>query len=371
MFYRGTVMPQHEVAASARWSKTPCIIATSEVIREDNGESADTFRPGVRFRYRDPGTRTERLGGKFNFNPTSASDPTLPGAIVAHYPTGTLTYCYVDPEHPETAVLQRSMGERKGAGAIALGLVLAGSIGLFSGLLLPKRAPGVSPDAAMLLKLRAIQHSGSAAGYPPPPARRGPVLYRSTELRQQRFVSSFSVALACATATVTIGWANSLFWGNFVVWLVAGVLAVIAISQFLISFKRLWKLSTPSINIGFARPLEPGTAVELRWAFTGRSSTRIDLLALALIGHEEATYTRGTDTITDRRAMPEEPLLEVPHAGRLGEGKCMVNLSPRHMHTFTSRNNVLRWELRVRCSSGRSTTEDLIPVIIYPTGVTR
>jgi hypothetical protein len=41
------------------------------------------------------------------------------------------------------------------------------------------------------------------------------------------------------------------------------------------------------------------------------------------------------------------------------------------MHTFTARNNVLRWELKVEISTPAGIVQDLFPVIIYPAGATQ
>lgn len=371
LFYFSTVRPQQKVAASAGWLKTPCVVfSTSEFGLPDVGNSADFFPWQIHFRYRDPLTHAPRNSGQFNFNPESVLLPVRNPAIGRHYPPQTQTYCYVDPNHPAMAVLQRSMGEESGAEAIAFGLAAMGLVGLLSRFLWPRGIPGVSADGAVMLSNSQIQRSGRTVGYPPPPHNSGPVPYRSTELRQREFVVMLRAALICLAIAVTSIWAILAFGGRGFVWLAAVAPTIPSIILTTMAFRRMQKLSAPAINIVLSRPLEPGRAVELQWSFTG-NFTPIDRLTISLVGHEEVTYTRSNETSTDRRALPDEVLLQASQAGRLGHGKGIVNLTPRHMHTFTGDNNALRWEFKVRTELPATTTEDLFPVVIYPAGAVK
>lgn len=370
IFYASTILPHKKVADSARWQKTPCIIMSSEITTVDNGDSPSTYSTRIEFRYRDPVRHQLRQGGKFNFNTAPVSDWTLPSRIVEQYRPQTRTYCYVDPEQTTKAVLQRSMGERTAVEVISLGLVALGILGLLSHLLLPREIPGVSAEASALLSERAIRFSGRAAGYPPPPLHGGPVMYRSMELRQRRFAIMLGVAMGFVALAVTTGLATTLFNGRGLVWSATGAAAIPAGILTMIAFGRLQKLSAPAVNIALARPLEPGRPIELRWVLAG-TSAHVDMLNVYLAGFEEATYSRGTDSVTDRRALPEELLLEVSQAGHVGQGKTTIHLSHTHMHTFTATKNLLRWELRVLCVTALVVTEDRFPVIIYPAGVVK
>jgi uncharacterized protein YjbI with pentapeptide repeats len=366
MFYFNCVVPTKVAASSAGWTRTPCLITVSESVMP--GDDDDTFFPWrLNYRYRDPQTHQPRQGSRFNFNPRFTFAGSDHPSVSSMYAVGTRTYCWVDPRDSSTAVLQRSVGHAGASEGVSLGLIGFGLYLTVGRLLAPRGIVGVPQDHLNLLDKSRINQSGLPLGYPPPPAVPGPVSYRSTELRLSQYAGMLRAALFVATVAVTVGMGLCLFGGHGWVWLTAGIPGVIAFFMILAVFRRLKKLTAPAVELVLARPLQPGKSVDLQWALTGNAGA-VDALNIAMVGHEEATYRRGTDTVTDRRALPDEPLLQVGNAGRLRQGKSIISLGLSHMHTFTAKNNVLRWELKVEIATAAGNVQDLFPVIIYPAG---
>jgi uncharacterized protein YjbI with pentapeptide repeats len=369
MFYFNCVLPQKVAARSAGWVRTPCLITVSESVIPTAED--DSFFPWhLEYQYRDPQSHQPREGTRFNFNPkftfVGSDDPAARNAYVP----GTRTYCYVDPQDASNAVLQRSIGHGGPAVAVSLGLIAFGLYLTVGRLFAVKGTAGIPPDHLNLLDNATINRSGLPLGYPPPPAVHGPISYRSTELRLQQYVGMLKAAMFFVTVAVTAGLGLYFFGGRGLIWLTSIIPGVIAFFMAVAAFRRLKKLTAPAVELVLIRPLEQGKSVDLQWALTGNAGA-VDLLNISLVGHEEATYRRGTDTLTDKRALPDEPLLQARNAGRSGHGESSINLSPSHMHTFTARNNVLRWELKVEISTPAGIVQDLFPVIIYPAGATQ
>jgi len=92
--------------------------------------------------------------------------------------------------------------------------------------------------------------------------------------------------------------------------------------------------------------LYPGASTDISYAFTGRSDI-ITLLEISLQVREEATYTRGSNTTTDKNVFYKLPLLTSTHAVDIRRGKLKFSIPPNVMHSFTARNNKIIWTLNV------------------------
>ena len=93
----------------ARMKEVPCTVAGSSVREERNGrQNYITYRPQITFRYEWDGRAWHSEW--FNFNKTSAGsrDRDKAAATVQHYGRGSTHLCWVDPEQPWVAVLEKS-----------------------------------------------------------------------------------------------------------------------------------------------------------------------------------------------------------------------------------------------------------------------
>lgn len=132
-----------------------------------------------------------------------------------------------------------------------------------------------------------------------------------------------------------VGWFLWLFAG-------IGVLTIIA---------TVWRglaLLNPKLKITLHDiPITPGKRFAVSWVVDGKID-RLDDVCITLIGQEQATYQRGTDTYTDTHdffTLSEDIAPEHLHMGR---GELRFELPENTMHTWHSSSNGIVWLLQVR-----------------------
>jgi hypothetical protein len=107
-------------------------------------------------------------------------------------------------------------------------------------------------------------------------------------------------------------------------------------------------LFNPRVQMTLKRsPLRPGEESDVKWILTGRSD-RITHLTIHLEGREEATYRRGTNTVTDKSVFYRQQIADTVKAYEIASGGGKLSIPPRTMHTFAARNNKIVWEIQIR-----------------------
>jgi hypothetical protein len=92
--------------------------------------------------------------------------------------------------------------------------------------------------------------------------------------------------------------------------------------------------------------LGPGGTLDLTWDIPARAA-RIGKLAIELIAEESATYTRGTDTVTDTRQVYRHTLAEATDPQLIAAGMASATVPGDVMHSFEAANNQVKWSIRV------------------------
>lgn len=93
-------------------------------------------------------------------------------------------------------------------------------------------------------------------------------------------------------------------------------------------------------------PLPLGGRSEFTWRFQGRHG-RIRKLTITLEGREEATYTRGTDTVTDVNVFYTAVLVEVSDPSAIASGRATAVVPANLVPSFDAENNKIVWCLKV------------------------
>jgi len=90
-----------------RWHRVPCIIESSNVIREElsNELPVPTWRTDILYRY--PFAGVEYHSNQFSFTETGTLYAPARLAAVARFPAGSTAVCFVNPADPSQAVLTR------------------------------------------------------------------------------------------------------------------------------------------------------------------------------------------------------------------------------------------------------------------------
>jgi len=104
----------------------------------------------------------------------------------------------------------------------------------------------------------------------------------------------------------------------------------------------------PKPILVLSRQLIPlGGSAELDWRFPS-SIGSIRNLKLTLIGLEEATYRRGTNTHTDSETFYEEIILETTDPLEMSMGSIEVKIPSDLMHSFSADRNKVIWRLELK-----------------------
>jgi hypothetical protein len=100
------VWPLAEYFAAKSWVETPCTILSSEVVADRSSDST-TYRAEVTFRYQF--ADQEHESNRCQLLTVSTSSRSRAERIAEMYQVGQLTSCFVNPQQPQTAVLQRDL----------------------------------------------------------------------------------------------------------------------------------------------------------------------------------------------------------------------------------------------------------------------
>jgi hypothetical protein len=89
-----------------------------------------------------------------------------------------------------------------------------------------------------------------------------------------------------------------------------------------------------------------GKTIEVAWDLAGRARS-VRRLRLTLEGREEATYQRGTNTVTDTSVFATIEIAQAADAFAIATGRAAVTVPADSMHTFEATHNKVLWRLKV------------------------
>jgi hypothetical protein len=153
-------------------------------------------------------------------------------------------------------------------------------------------------------------------------------------------------------------WFLSIFLIPFVL---VGLAAWVFVGHFTLALAN----PRPRITLQSGEPCL-GDELQIDWRFAGRSS-RITHLKIFLEGREEATYRRGTDTVTDREVFATHPLIDTANEWEIPSGSAALAVPDDTMHSFTAGNNRIIWEVKVSGQISRWPDVDQnFPITLHP-----
>lgn len=114
--------------------------------------------------------------------------------------------------------------------------------------------------------------------------------------------------------------------------------------------------------------LKPGQDVTVRWSFQGNAE-RIENLKITLQGREEAVYTRGTSTYTDKNVFMTIPIIETKSKSTLKKGSASLKLPDGIMPSFEAQHNKIIWSILVQGEIPKwPDVQDEYIISIFPLG---
>ncbi len=341
--------------AARNWAPTPCVVVSSQVKRH-KGSKGSTYSIEMTFRYKFDGKEYE--SHTYDFSLGSSSGYRSKARVVKQHPPGKRTTCYVNPRKPSQAVISRRVPGMVWFAFIP-GIFVVVGLGGFVATVRARRRPGVPVGApSWLPKVTATAAGLGVRLRPSVSPHTKPVLVLVAALVWNGAVSMFSLRVIGAWRAGRGSWFETLFLVPF--GLVGVGLVVGAFYQFLRLFN-----PRPVVMVG-QQSLPPGGRTRLEWALVGRVDA-VRRLEVYLEGREEATYQRGTNTLTSRETFLTVPLVETTDRYEILAGKAEIAVPPDTMHTFEAPNNKVLWRLVVKGDVRRwPDIKEEYPLVVLP-----
>jgi len=286
----------------------------------------------------------EFKANRYNFMGGSSSGYDSKRAIVNRLPPGTETVCYVNPAEPTQAVLERGFTAEMWFGLIPLVFVLIGGGGLFFTLRTKAGASGSNVEAfssstGSLVREPHLRLTSETRELKPKVSPMGKLIaVILIALFWNGIVSVFVVQVVKGWRSSHPEWFLTLFMIPFV--LIGLVLLGGIVYSFLALFNpRPRLLVTPgAVSLG-------GT-FRVQWEIAGRIEI-LENLRVRLEGREEATYRRGTDTLTDKSVFADIEIARLTPSAEMRSGSRNVSIPAGLMHSFEAKNNKIVWMIKL------------------------
>lgn len=362
MLVFGNLMPWLSARAARDWPEVPCAVISSEVRRHD-GDGSVSYSVEIEYRYDFDNQTFE--SSRYDFKVVNKSRKRC-RQIVAGLPAGKKTVCFVDPDDPGSAVMDRNwemgwliflMGcifSAIGA-AVAIGGILSGKR--------QRRSRDVSHTVGNLrgegsVAAPAVVETDSCfPGDAEDQTWDVPQRLKPTSSPFKNFVG-LCVSSAFWNGIVSIFVWNlfaggvpdvfSVFMGLFLTpFILVGIVLLAATLQaFLTLLSPVVEIATTSGAV--AR----GGTVDVAWEIIGNSN-RISRLQISAWGTEEAKYRQGTDTVIDHSDFDHVIVVDTQDDQMIGFGSSAITIPAATMHTFEGENNKVTWALHVKATLRR------------------
>ncbi len=352
-FFLG-LRPLLQAMESGSWPQVPCRIVSSEVESRRTSDGT-TYRVAIRFQYTYEGR--QYAGGSHGFDTTWSSRRASKQEIISQFPVGLETTCYVNPDNPEIAVLNRAVPT-----TAWITLPFAG-IFVLLGLLFFLGSIGYLPEKWRLSfgssHRRVTQEDQGTAELKPGAGAWGKFVgVTAVAVFWNGVVSVFLITGAISGTNGGLDWFMLAFMTPFIL-IGIGLLGGVVYCGLALANPRLW------ITLSEARP-RLGQTVQLRWRSEG-ALHRVQHLAVLLEGRESATYRRGTRSVTDRVLFHRQVLFETDQPLSHREGGTTLTVPTETMHSFDGGNNRIEWSLAVRGKIPRwPNVNDTYPITVRP-----
>lgn len=318
------------------WVEAPATVIWSRV-QSHAGDDGTTYSVDIFYRYQYQGQRyrSNRMrlasGG-------SSSGYDGKKEIVDRYPKGHQFTCYLNPKRPWEAVVERRMSVLITILAIGLPLVLCSIGGLWlRWLLAGARAP--RGGAGVRITGNPVQRASSSEE----------LVFRVGRSRLLWLGGSLLIAL---------------FWNGIITFLLVDVirgwskgdldwfLTLFSIPFILVGlglmvhfFYRILILFNPRPEVRLAADdLVLGHEVTLAWKLAGASS-RVSKWSLHLVSSESATFTRGTETVTESKVIYEGVIVETEDPREIAQGRATFRIPPDLIPSWKSKHNEISWKI--------------------------
>ncbi len=331
VFIPMAIVPSIRLAASATWEATPCTIVSSSM-RSWSTDDGTSYGADVLYEYQ-AGDHMWR-SNKVEFFGFLSSGYDEAHEVLGRYPDRSSATCFVNPRDSSKSVLERKFRLKHLLGLIPLVFILAGWAVANHGwkqIRVRRSTEEITAEADMV-------HDGPLFLKPqvgPGGKVAGAIFFA---LFWNGIVSVFVWQAWKGWEQGNPDWFLTLFLVPFVL---VGLFAVGLVGNFLLALAN----PRPRLTLTPGSP-RLGDEFRLEWRFTGRKG-RLSRIRIYLEGREEATYQRGTDSITEREVFATFDLANTQNDWEIPQGAVDLTIPSDSMHSFEGNSNKILWEINV------------------------
>ncbi|BDS06823.1 hypothetical protein NT6N_18630 [Oceaniferula spumae] len=336
------------------WEETPAKVVWSAV-RSHDSDDGTTYSVDIFYRY-------EFDGREYKSNTTglmsgSSSGRSSKQEKVKNHPPGKEIVCYVNPDKPWQALLERDLGWWALFALFPLPFIAIGVGGLWWMLRKRNKSNKTSKyDNPLGRRTSQLRHSADKkdiyhGSHKPTKAS---VDFAPRGNRIKSFIGVFIFAVfwngitSIFVAIAAGSWLRDDPEWFLTIFIIPFVL--IGLCALLFSVYQFFALFGPAPTITLkpsAIPFDKEATVS--WKLLS-GANRINHFAVYLIGEEEAKYQRGTDTKTATETFHEQALIETQDPRKMKRGSATIDLSEITtpiMPSWKSSNNKIKWSILV------------------------
>jgi len=336
--------PMLKMQEAKGWQPVSCKILYSK-IREHRGDDSTTYSVDIFYEYIVNDQRYK--SNRYDFSAGSSSGYKSKRVITRQYPRGSKKVCYVNPDKPWVAVLNRDDFQGKWFGLIPLVFVLVGGGIMFASLKGKRQGSGSSVKqtrkgaAPSRRATTRVEHSGDytcehevvlTGGK----SRMGGCIGLGIfGLIWNGILSVFVVGLF-KDGVQGLEWLFVIFLTPF---LLVGLGVVLGlIHQFLCLFNAQVEVTVENNGCSV------GDHLRLKWKM---NSSRVKRFVIVLRCEQEARYRRGTSNVTDMVLCQRIEVVDTSREIEMRKGSAHVFIPEDAMHSWAAGSNKVKWTLQV------------------------
>ena len=353
-FWTTSINPMLKSRASSTWPGTQCTVVVSK-IDVDRDSDGTTYHPRIEFDYNFDGQNYH--SETFDFTSLNRSKSRCREIVNAH-PVGKRMGCFVNPDNPEEAVIDRTY-DFSWLGILFPSIFVGvGTAIVLAAIFLINKSPksisgsAKSPDGKASLVSSTTGTRTSSAGRHPADIEDEnwdqPQKLKPAQTRLMKLCAAFGIAIFWngIVSVILYGFIKDFGQGFdwfAILFMVPFVLVGLALIGGVIYY--LGALLNPTVELALSTgAVARGNDVDVAWQFGGRTSG-IRTLKVTIEGEESATYRRGTDTITTRNVFCSIPVTETSSPEDIEFGSETITIPAETMHSFSADRNNIKWRI--------------------------